>query len=78
VLDYSAKPFYYNISGINFNLEEIKHGILRTNKKSPTAIYMRTLGWSDPKSEIIKDFNDPRVNFVCLDFYEVVEHIDSF
>jgi len=22
--------------------------------------------------------NDPRINFVCLDFPEVVEHIDRF
>ena len=46
VLEYSSKPFYYNISGINFNLDEIKHGILRGNKKHPHA-YMKTLGWSD-------------------------------
>ena len=46
VLDYSSKPFYYNIGGVNFNLEEIKHGLLRANKKNPQA-YMKTLGWTD-------------------------------
>jgi len=44
--DYSSKPFFYNINGAIFNLDEIKHGVLRGNKKNPIA-YMRTLGWSD-------------------------------
>ena len=35
VLNYSPKPFFYNIAGYNFNLEEIKHGLLRNNEKSP-------------------------------------------
>lgn len=37
VLDYSSKPFFYNIGGINFDLDQIKHGILRGNRKSPIA-----------------------------------------
>ena len=55
VLEYSSKPFYYNISGINFNLDEMKHGILRGNKKPPGA-YMKTLGWSDQRTQLLKDF----------------------
>lgn len=51
---YRSKPFYYNISGLNFNLEELKHGILRGNKKAPNA-YMRTLGNNDPRTKILKD-----------------------
>ena len=27
---------------------------------------------------MIRDNNDPRVNFVCLDFPDIPEHIDSF
>jgi hypothetical protein len=49
VLDYSSKPFYYNIDDINFNLDEIKHGILRGNKKAPNS-YMRILSGSDAKT----------------------------
>lgn len=49
-----SKPFFYNISGLNFNLDEIKHGMLRGNKKSPKA-YMKTLAWNDPKAQIIKE-----------------------
>jgi hypothetical protein len=41
-IDYSSKPFYYKIDDYNFNLDEIKHGILRNNKKSPNA-YLKTL-----------------------------------
>ena len=47
ILDYSSKPFYYNIGGLNFNLEEIKHGLLRGNKKAPTAYMGKTIGWND-------------------------------
>jgi hypothetical protein len=75
--DYSAKPFYYKIDEYNFNLDEIKHGILRGNKKSPLA-YLKTLGWSDARAQLVKSFNDPRINFVCLDFSEIPEHLDSF
>ena len=75
--DYSAKPFYYKFDEYNINLDEIKHGILRANKKSPLA-YLKTLGWSDPRATLIKNFNDPRINFVCLDFPDIPEHIDSF
>lgn len=49
VLEYSMKPFYYNIGGFNFNLDEIKHGLLRANKKSPNA-YLRALSGSDQKA----------------------------
>ena len=74
---YSAKPFFYNISGLNFSLDDIKHGLLRGNRKSPLA-YFRALSWNDPKLQIIKDLNDSRINFVCLDFPDLVEHLDNF
>ena len=49
---FSSKPFFYNISGVNFNLDELKHGLLRGNKKNPAA-YMRTLGWNDLRTNIL-------------------------
>ena len=64
VWDNTTKPFYYNISGLNFSLDEIKHGILRGNKRAPTA-YLRTLNGNDPRALLVKDLNDSRVNFVC-------------
>jgi hypothetical protein len=75
--DYSAKPFYYKIDEYNFNLDEIKHGVLRGNKKSPLA-YFKTLSWTDARAKLVKGFNDPRINLVCLDFPEIPEHLDSF
>ena len=40
---YSGKePFYYNIAGKNYTLDDIKHGMLRGNKQKP-GYCMRTL-----------------------------------
>jgi len=38
--------FYYNIAGCNFTLDEMKHGLLRGNRKSPFS-YMRSLNTTD-------------------------------
>ena len=72
---YSPKPFYYNIGGINFNLEEIKHGLLRNNVKGPMN-YMRSMNSNDSRLNILKDFSDARICFVCLDYPNLLEHID--
>lgn len=31
--------FFYNIGGYNFTLEELKHGLLRGNKKPPKSFF---------------------------------------
>jgi len=46
---YRVKAFYYRIGGFDFSLDQIKHGLLRGNKKSPQA-YLRTLGGGDPRA----------------------------
>ena len=74
---YSPKAFYYNIAGFNFNLEEIKHGLLRNNLKAP-ANYMRSMNSNDNRLNILKNYIDPRINFVCLDYPSFLEHIDGF
>jgi len=74
---YSIKPFFYNIAGFTLNLEEIKHGLLRNNMKSPKN-YMKTMSTSDTRLNLLKDFEDPRINFVCLDYPNFLEHIDTF
>jgi hypothetical protein len=51
---------------------------LRGNKKSPQAYFQRSLSWNDPKAQLIKELNDGRINFVCQDFPDIVEHTDSF
>jgi hypothetical protein len=63
---------------MNFSLDEIKNGMLRGNKKSPHAYFQRSLSWNDPKVQLVKELNDGRINFVCLDFPDIVEHTDSF
>jgi restriction endonuclease S subunit len=42
----TSKPFYYNIGGNNFSLEELKHGLLRNNIKAP-MFYMRSMSSND-------------------------------
>lgn len=37
--DEPAKPFYYNIAGHNFTLEDIKHGLLRKNRRKPFKLF---------------------------------------
>lgn len=74
----ARKPFFYSIGGLNFTLDEIKHGILRGNKRPPTSYISRALSWNDPKAQFVKELNDGRINFVCLDFPDIVEHTDTF
>jgi hypothetical protein len=50
------------------NLEELKHGILRGNKKAPNA-YMRSLGANDPRALLIKDV----IFFFIVKIYQIVE-----
>ena len=50
---------------------------MRNNIKAP-HYYTRSLAINDPKTQILTDFYDPRVNFVCLDYPECVELIDPF
>ena len=39
---------------------------------------MRVMGSSDERLDILNDWVDPRINFVCLDYPNFLEHIDSF
>lgn len=49
--------FYYNIAGMNFSLDEVKHGILRGNKKAPGAMF-RTFSSGDKRNLL------PEVDFL--------------
>ena len=63
-----SKPsdaFYYNIAGQNFTLRELKHGVLRGNRKPPDA-YTRLFGSNDPRC-YLPNTNDPRALIVCPD-----------
>lgn len=77
VFAYSPKPFYYNIGGIQFNLEEIKHGLLRANVKAPQN-YRPSLSSNDFRLNILNGYKDPRILFVCEDYPNIPKHMDSF
>ena len=72
----SSKPFYYKIGPFNFSLEEIKHGLLRNNKKAPIN-YLKTMSSNDDRLNLLRDYQDPRINFICLDYPTCLEHIDQ-
>jgi hypothetical protein len=44
------KPFFYNIAGSNYTLDEIKHGMLRYNQNKPGS-WSPTLNATDPKCQ---------------------------
>lgn len=48
---------------------------MRDNKPSPES-YLPSLSSDDEKLGILEGFNDPRINFVCVDAPQYVEHID--
>eukprot|EP00826_Nyctotherus_ovalis_P064130 TRINITY_DN9401_c0_g1_i7.p1 TRINITY_DN9401_c0_g1~~TRINITY_DN9401_c0_g1_i7.p1 ORF type:complete len:592 (+),score=140.02 TRINITY_DN9401_c0_g1_i7:92-1867(+) len=64
----SVKPesFYYNIAGMEFTLGQVKHGVLRANRKSPDA-YFRELSTGD-KRNVLNGYNDPRALFLFTDY----------
>lgn len=85
---FRQKPFFYNIGGENFTLDDIKHGMLRGNKRKPGYL-QRVLSSTDPKinrvpnvSHFFADLaqyimNDPRILFVCLDYPDFVENVSA-
>jgi hypothetical protein len=57
-------PFFYMISEMNFTLDEVKHGVLRGNRKKPGAI-LRTLKTNDNRCRFIpEDQYDQRILFL--------------
>ena len=72
-----AKPFKYCINAMDFSLEELKHGVLRSNKRSPGAFF-KTLSAGDRRCQLLNHNYDPRVNFVALDMPELPEQIECF
>jgi hypothetical protein len=72
----TGKEFFYNIAGKTFTLDEMKHGVLRGNKKKPSAI-LRTLSNGDDRV-YFPDRVDQRILFLCIDLPEIPEHIECF
>ncbi|OMJ78408.1 hypothetical protein SteCoe_21781 [Stentor coeruleus] len=61
-----ADGFYYNIAYNNFTLYELKHGVLRGNRKPPGS-YTRVFYSGDARN-MLPNYNDPRILLVCRDF----------
>lgn len=63
---------------MNYTLDELKHGVLRGNRKKPGAI-LKLLKSNDPKAEFVSEESyDQRILFLCLDLPQVMEHIEYF
>jgi len=57
---------FYNIGGFSYSLNDIEHGILRGNKKSPSSIF-KQFSEDDPRLKSMDPEPDPRIHFdlVC-------------
>jgi hypothetical protein len=60
----------YTISGLDFTLGDIKHGILRCNRKPPSNYWERQLQPHDPKLQYRLHIRDPRSLLVLIDCAE--------
>lgn len=79
------KPFYYKIAGYTYTLDEVKHGLLRLNKRPPGSIF-RVINQEDPRLLAIQQVGSPRgsvqqpyqskINFVCCDFPTICDQIE--
>ena len=59
----NSDNFYYNIGGYEYTLDELKHGLLRGNKKKPGSFF-RTLGKRDERSLVLDGLSDPKILFL--------------
>ena len=73
----SNDNFFYNIGGYTFTLEELKHSLLRGNKKPPFSFF-RLMKDNDERANLLDKLSDPRILFVCLDKGQVPESIECF
>ncbi|GMF18970.1 unnamed protein product [Phytophthora fragariaefolia] len=60
----------YTIGGLDFTLGDIKHGILRCNRKPPSNYWERQLQAQDPKLQFRLHIRDPRSLLVLIDCAE--------
>ncbi|KAG6618350.1 NEK protein kinase [Phytophthora cinnamomi] len=60
----------YTIGGLDFTLGDVKHGILRCNRKPPSNYWERQLQAQDPKLQFRLHIRDPRSLLVLIDCAE--------
>ena len=78
-IGYIVKPFFYNLGGQNFTLNEIKYEIMGCNKTKPRSS-ANIINETKQKRQILENSlkSDPRINFICLDFPTEIEHTSAF
>ena len=59
----SSERFFYNIGGYTFTLEEMKHSLLRYNKK-PLNSFFRLMDKTDERTDLLDSIADPRILFI--------------
>ncbi|RLN53901.1 hypothetical protein BBJ29_008771 [Phytophthora kernoviae] len=67
----------YTIGGLDFTLGDIKHGILRCNRKPPSNYWERQLQAQDPKLQFRLHIRDPRSLLVLIDCAEPLPSADD-
>lgn len=73
----SDEAFFYSIGGLDFTLEEMKHGLFRGNQKPPNSFF-RLFNKSDPRLDLLTKMIDPRTLFICLDKHNIPDAIECF
>jgi len=58
---------FCKLGGFNFSLGDIRHGILRCNRKPPANFWGRQLEGSDPRIQFRLHIRDPRSLLVLID-----------
>ncbi|CAI5709042.1 unnamed protein product [Hyaloperonospora brassicae] len=67
----------YTIGGLDFTLGDIKHGILRCNRKPPSNYWERQLQAQDPKLQYRLHIRDPRSLLVLIDCAEPLPNAED-
>ncbi|OQR85591.1 protein kinase [Achlya hypogyna] len=62
------KDIVYRIGGLTFSLADIRHGVLRSNRKPPSAFWGRQLEAHDPRIAYCFRTRDPRSLLALLEF----------
>lgn len=70
-------PFYYNVGGQEYSVEDIKHGILRGNKKAPEAYIFKTMKDSDQRRQIV-NINDNRIILLLMEEGVIPKKLEAY
>ncbi|OQS06396.1 kinase [Thraustotheca clavata] len=62
------KDMFYRLGGLTFSLADIRHGILRSNRKPPSAFWGRQLEAHDPRIAYCFRTRDPRSLLALLEY----------